>query len=543
MKRFLCLFLATALAALAANVDSKITAVTVYTDRAVITRTAPAELKAGITELVFSQLPQALDERSLQVSGSGAARATILDVSARQAFVDFAAHPRVKELEEQLRDLQKQQRGLDDTGLVLASQNAALEKMESAFFAPPAKEGSRPEVGQFAAYLTYLTEQRTRLAAESAALDAGRETLRNRINTVQRQLNELRGSGQRAYKHVVVRVAAETAGQLDLTLSYTVGGAGWTPGYDARAAGGETKVELGYFGLVRQNTGEDWQDVALTLSPARPALGGAAPKLDPWSLDIYDEARARMEAMAAQEMAFSQRKMVMAPAAALNSAGAPMRLDAYTAEAVVDTGTTSATFRIATPTSIASDNSPQKVPITTAKLDAALVYHTTPKRVATAYLTATVNNTSDFPLLAGAMNVFLDGTFVATSRLETVMPGEKFDLALGADEGIAIEHKRVQKFTEQTGLISKSTRITYEYLVTVRNNKRSPVRVAVTDQVPLSRNEKVVVRVQSPPERELKPDAEGLLKWTLDLAPGAKRELAVKFTVDHPNDVNVIGLE
>lgn len=294
---------------------------------------------------------------------------------------------------------------------------------------------------------------------------------------------------------------------------------------------------------MRQNTGEDWQDVALTLSTARPALGGAAPKLDPWSLDIYEEARGRMETMAAHEMAFSKRKMVMAPAAALSSAGAPMRLSADVAGAVVDTGTTSTTFRIATPTSIASDNSPQKVPITTTKLDAALVYHTTPKRVATAYLTATVNNTSDFPLLAGAMNVFLDGTFVATSRLETVMPGEKFDLALGADEGIAIEHKRVQKFTEQTGLISKSTRITYEYLVTVRNNKRTPARVAITDQVPLSRNEKVVVRVQSPPERELKPDVEGLLKWTLDLAPGAKRELTVKFTVDHPNDVNVIGLE
>jgi len=73
MKRLLCLFLATALAA---NIDSKITAVTVYTDRAVVTRTAPAELKAGITDLVFPQLPQALDERSLQVSGSGAARAT-----------------------------------------------------------------------------------------------------------------------------------------------------------------------------------------------------------------------------------------------------------------------------------------------------------------------------------------------------------------------------------------------------------------------------------------------------------------------------------
>ena len=65
----------------------------------------------------------------------------------------------------------------------------------------------------------------------------------------------------------------------------------------------------------------------------------------------------------------------------------------------------------------------------------------------------------------------------------------------------------------------------------------------VTDQVPVSRNEKIVVKVQAPPEKEVKPDAEGLLKWTLDLKPGEKRELTVKFTVEHPADVQVDGLE
>ena len=137
MKRLLCLFLATALAALAANVDSTITAVTVYTDRAVITRTAAADLPAGITELVFSRLPQTLDERSLQVSGQGSAPVTILDVSTRPTHVDFAANPRVQELEEQLQRLQRELRGLDDEGAGLAAQGATLERMEGAFFAPP----------------------------------------------------------------------------------------------------------------------------------------------------------------------------------------------------------------------------------------------------------------------------------------------------------------------------------------------------------------------------------------------------------------------
>ncbi|MBA4136209.1 MAG: hypothetical protein C0518_02695, partial [Opitutus sp.] len=86
-------------------------------------------------------------------------------------------------------------------------------------------------------------------------------------------------------------------------------------------------------------------------------------------------------------------------------------------------------------------------------------------------------------------------------------------------------------------------RITYEYLLTIQNNKKTAERVIVIDQLPLSRNEKVVVKQLAPDAREVKPTDEGTLKWTLDLKPGEKREITVKFTVEHPNDVNVTGLE
>ena len=217
--------------------------------------------------------------------------------------------------------------------------------------------------------------------------------------------------------------------------------------------------------------------------------------------------------------------------------------DAEMAAATIETGATSAVFKIATAASVPSDNSPQKVPITTAKLAANPEYLTVPKRQALAYLTAKVVNASEFPLLAGAMNVFLDGTFVATSRLRTVMPGEKFDLALGADEGISVKHKRVQRFAEDTGLTKSGKRVTYDYLLTIQNNKKTAARVIVSDQIPVSRNEKIVVKQISPDAKEVKPTNEGALKWTLDLKPAEKRELTLKFSVDHPNDVQVTGLE
>ena len=539
------------LAALAAPVNSAISAVTVYTDRAVVTRTATVDLPGGTTELVFANLPQALNERSLQVSGRGTAQALILDVSAKQIFVDFTPNARVKELEDLLKGLGKQVRGLDDRGNLLNAQQASLDRMETALFAPPTKDVPRPDLNQFTSSLNYLTEQKARLVTERATLDEQREELTNKINAAQNQLNELRGSGGRAFKTVTVRVAAPQAGSLDVALSYTVPGASWAPSYDARVLSADRAVALSYFGIVRQSTGEDWKNVALTLSTARPGLGGAAPALSVWSLDVFNPVLLREQAMNDRRREMSSK---MAAPAAVNmqafttnaagdAAGAAEERDAEMARATIEAGATSASFKIAVASSVPSDNSPQKVPITSATLKASPEYLTVPKHLATAYLTAKVFNTSEFPLLAGAMNVFLDGTFVTTSALRTVMVGEKFDLALGADEGISVKHKRVNKFTEDTGLTNSGKRITYEYLITVQNNKRTTERVIVADQVPLSRNEKIVVKQLAPTPGELKPTDEGSLKWTLDLKPGEKRELTVKFAIEYPNDVQVTGLD
>ncbi len=541
----------TALRLTAAPVNSTITAVTVYTDRAVITRTATVDLTSGTTELVFANLPEALNERSLQVSGKGTAQALILDVSSKQNYVDFTPNARVKELEDQLKGFAKQVRGLDDRAGILQAQGTMLDRMEAALFAPPAKDVPRPELNQFTASLNYLTEQKGKLVTERASLDEQREELQTKITTAQKQLNEVRGAGGRGYKTVTVRVSAAQAGNLEVGLSYTVPGASWSPSYDARVLSSERAVALGYFGVVRQNTGEEWKDVALTLSTARPGLGGAAPVLGVWNLDVFDPVAARGYETRRQKVEMSMAKSAPAPMAiggmstdamASNAPEQDLK-DAEMATATLEAGATSASFKIATAASVPSENSPQKIPITSAKLASNPEYLTTPKRLATAYLTAKVINTSEFPLLAGAMNVFLDGTFVATSSLRTVMSGEKFDLALGADEGISVKHKRIQKFTEDTGLTNSGKRITYEYLITIQNNKRTTEKIIVSDQVPLSLNEKVVVKLLSPDAKEVKPTDEGTLKWTLDLKPAEKRELTVKFTVEYANNVNVTGLE
>ena len=559
------------LAAAPVPVDSQITAVAVYTDRAVVTRVAKADLATGETELTFEKLPASLLDQSLQVSGRGAAEVTILDVNSRTTYVEAAADARVKGIEDQIAAEQKKLRALHDRGVTLDQQQALIGKIENAVAAPPAKDAaaSRPGFDEWQKLMTFSDEARTKLVAERQALDAQREDVQAKIAALEAQLGDLRGQAGkgRSYKTVTVRVAAAKAGPLEVTLAYTVQGASWTPSYDARLKGEERSVELSYFGTVRQNTGEDWKGVAMTLSTAKPGLGGGAPELGIWVVDVVASAD-EIELTPFEIRTREQDKGYRSKAAA---AGKPMRPDpmrgftntlaleaapalvvAQQAMAEVDSASTSASFKIAAPATILSDNATQKVAITTIALPAKLQYQATPRLQETAFLSAYVTNATDFPLLAGSVNTFLGDSFVATSALKTVMPSEKFELALGADESIGVKRRVVNRFAEDTGLTGSGRRVTYEFLVTLTNNKKTTERVVFKELLPVSRNEKIVVKLLTPAEREVGTAAspkeitreeDGKLVWRLDLKPGEKREIPLKFSVEHPADVQVTGLE
>ena len=553
------------------GVSSAISAVTVYLDRAVVTRTAALDLSPGTQEIVFANLPAALVDQSLQVSGRGSAAATILDVSAHQTYVNFTPNDRVKALEDELRGLQRQFRALDDRSATLNEQREFVKRMLAAstgqiIYPLGAATGAgggtvaRPSLDEWQKLYAYSEETFGKVATELQSIDGQREELNAQKVAREKQLNELRGAGGRGYKTVIVRLAAANAGSLELALAYTVPGASWTPAYDARLRSAERAVELTYFGIVRQNTGEDWKDIALTLSTARPSLGGGAPELPPWMVNVMRAQKDRGDVVELSPYEVSQstdRRQAFnqaAPAAPL-AFGSRLNseiMDAASAVTVVQAGVTSATFKIAAATSVPSNNSTQKVAIATAKLPASLQYQATPKLLEAAFLSAATLNSTDYPFLGGAMNTFLDEVFVAASSLRTVMPGEKFELALGADEGIAVKRRIVQRFTEDTGLTNSGKRVTYEFLVTLTNHKKTAERVVFKEPLPVSRDEKIVVKLLTPAERdvgttdktrEITREADGKLVWRLDLKPGEKREVTLKFSVEYPNELTVAGLE
>ncbi|KAF1055077.1 MAG: hypothetical protein GAK43_00506 [Stenotrophomonas maltophilia] len=520
---------------------SRISAVTVYLDRAVVTRAASLSLPAGEQEIVLDGLPDSLDDSSLQAQLTASGGATLLDVSSADQVLEAADGGRLQALDQQLREVDEQTRALEDRGTVLSNQKQWLERLQSSA-TEPGKDQPAPSLETLKGLMQLSESNLERLLSEQRKLDQQRETLEQRREALQAQRDQLAGDG-RHYKRAVLRLALQQPAQVQLQLSYSLPDANWRPAYDARLREGSDKVELTYQGVVRQRSGEDWNDVDLTLSTAQPSLGNAAPSLSPWLLDVRQPM-----------LAEASRDALVMPAPAAPAAARPLagslakiseerRREVPLAVAQVEAGMTSAAFHIPVRTTLASDGSARKVTIAQLQLPAQLRHLATPALQAGAFLEADTHNASELPLLPGTLNSYLGNRFVSRGELKAVMPGEHFDLALGGDPGLAIERTLVKRYTESAGLTGGRTRVIYEYRFDVQNHHKDEQRIAFRDHLPVSRNEQIAVALLAPSAADMTREDDGQLRWDWTLKAGEKRSTTLKFSVEYPRELDVAGLE
>ncbi|CAF3374423.1 unnamed protein product [Rotaria sp. Silwood1] len=102
-------------------------------------------------------------------------------------------------------------------------------------------------------------------------------------------------------------------------------------------------------------------------------------------------------------------------------------------------------FVIPRQSTIDSDGKPHKVTIGILDLTSTFIYTVVPKMSLHAYLKASTVNTSDKPLLAGPVSVFMDNNFVTHSSIDNVCVDDTFDLPLGIDISVKVEIQTSQE--------------------------------------------------------------------------------------------------
>lgn len=516
------------------TVDSRITHVTVFLNKAQIERVIKTRVEAGKTDLVVTGLTSQLDPQSIQVAGKG--NFVILGITHQQNYLSELNVPAsLRILKDSVEYLQKQ--------ITLEqSQKEILSKEEQMLLSNQKIGGTNQNltVAELKGMADFYRVRLSEIVTTRMKHDDRIKKINERVVKLQRQIQEQNELYTRNTSEIVISISADAASAADLQVNYIVANAGWYPQYDLRAINTKSPVQLNYKANVYQSTGEEWKNVKLKLSTANPNEGGLKPELYTWYLNFEEPLVYRkLKGRAAGVMIESA-----APAMAMDKAeeDAEEMKDVATTANYVSTIQTSlnAVFDIALPYTVASSSKPTLVDISKHDLKATYQYSVAPKLDADAFLMAQVVDWEELSLLPGEANVFFEGTFVAKTYLDPNNIKDTLAVSLGRDKRIVVKREKLKDYSSRK-TIGSNQRESFAYEISVRNTKNEAIKIVVEDQLPVSQNSQIEVTSADAGNAGYNKDT-GKLVWDLNVQPNETKKVTYKFEVRYPKGKIIPGL-
>jgi uncharacterized protein (TIGR02231 family) len=531
--------------------DAPVTSVTIYGDRATISRRITVSLTGQEREIAIENLPAGMSVDSIRASGEGSVAVKILGVRSELIFFEEPIADRLAELEAEDRQLDRQQQSWQAK---LDATNREHVYLQDLLKSATNNTRRLPPIAEIANLLDFTTSRQGECSDRLLDYQERIRLLRSQRSVLSSQIQQLKTPRARESYTIFTTIVANAAGEFTLEIEYTTFGASWRPLYDLRVDSPTKTIVLGYLAEISQNTGEDWQDIQLILSTAKPALGSLPPKLEPWYIDIERPAPPPMM-MRARTVAAT----VPSPAPQMDLAYVGESLENFSDMdtiadnlakpvaatknlATIERTNSVVTFKIDRSGNIPSDGNPRQVTILTATYPCEFNYLAIPKLVSFAYLQAkSTNPQNGSTLLPGLANIYRDNTFVGTTSIPNIAPGQELTLDLGIDESLEIERELIERQVEKK-LLGSDRRITLAYRVKINNLLPSIANLTLREQIPKSRREQIEVKLQNT-SPNIPPGEMGLLEWRLELSPNAKREVTYQFAIEYPNQSTIVGLE
>ena len=492
-----------------------------------------------IIRVVVKDFPLALDPLSLRVEGEADTKITIGAIDTRPPR---AAPPvNLPELDKRIEALKDERADLQGAiAAATARRDFAVRFADASPAGIGDKGEARPIADWRAAFAAVAEEVAT---ADSAIRDAERKQ-----RDIDRQIARL--ESDRAIKppsklEVRIDLAAAAAAKATLRVTYAVRGARWTPLYDARLDTGakdrKPALELVRRAEVTQTTGEDWSNVALSVSTVRSARGGNAPELNSLIVQYPPPPAAPMPAGAALPSTALRSMKTAAPALkALDSS--TERADEQ--QAVADVSGFQVVFRIPGRVSVGASEGAKSLRISTATIAPDLTVRSVPVIDPTAFLEASFTQREEAPLLPGRVAIYRDGVFVGRGQMTAASKEENVRLGFGADDKVKVERTVVKRNEGSAGLIVTTSKTDERSFKTVvRNGHDFPIRIAIEDQLPISENEEIQVEMlpaTTPPTATNLRDRRGVLEWAFEAKPGELKDIALAWRVRWPKDKSIV---
>jgi uncharacterized protein (TIGR02231 family) len=186
---------------------------------------------------------------------------------------------------------------------------------------------------------------------------------------------------------------------------------------------------------------------------------------------------------------------------------------------------------------VAGDGTAARVLFAHTPLPAQFHFRTSPKLAPFVYLVADAVNAAPFPIVAGTVDLYRDGSFLARHTTETVACGARFTLSFGVEERLRAKRVVLEEREHATGLISKGRQRDYAYRFYLANHLDRAVEIELTDHIPVSEMKDVTVAMEARTTAGYSIDnADGIVHWPLRLRAGEERAIDLAFRIDVPSD-------
>lgn len=523
---------------------SRISRVTLYPETALVSRQADLKLNPGRHKVVFADIIPEVDEDSLRVSFQGSAQVRLFGAQLRKEFLQEDPSEKIKDLESRIKELEDQKKKIEYDKEILNKEKQFLDSVRlfSEMQLPKDLATKTPQPQELEGLLKFLDAKWRENYAGYIDCEFKVRELVNKIDVLRRELSQISGPRQKLRRSIEVDLEVVKDGSGELALSYLVRGASWQPLYEARADFEKSEVELVSKAIVRQNTGEDWQDVEMILSTARPLAGGNMPYVSPWFIRPYQPVARNLGRAYKSVKMESQMAAFDSETAMPDAAGMPAQYSQVEEKGVA------VNYTLNNKVSVKSDGAEHKLSVFSQALAARFEYSAYPRAISSAYLGSRVVNAPDLQLLAGRANVFLGGDFTGTANIPGVGPAEEFDLYLGADENVKIKREQIERKVDETliGSIASSARRTaFKYKLTVENYKSKKITVKLFEPMPVSEDDRIKIKMGQAslePKQKDWHDRKGVWLWELELESRSKQEIVYSYTIEHPRDMQIEGL-
>lgn len=504
----------------ALEVSSKVSAVTLYPNKARETRTGKLSItQTGEQEIVFSEISRYLDGQSVQVSIPGL---NILSVTTRTNYLGKKTDQvQLKVWKDSLQNIQDKRAwqlekiAVAQGELKLFEQNLAVTGDHTEYFTKAVNDLAN----LYSANTLKIREKLLQLKKEDKKFEETIQSLQNQINTA--------GPQNQPIQEIVVKVDAQKAGLWDYQLHYLVSNVSWLPMYDIHAQQINQPLQVKMKAKIFQQTGYDWNNVQLTLSTAQPQ---SQQKMPVWKTDFVDYYITNNRAVA-----YQMEEVVVAAAYSKSAKLKEEELafeDGYIVE--VSETATAQNYQIFRTQNIASSNDAYYVEMTNVEVPAIFQYESYPKRDDAVFLMAKVAQWENYNFLNAPANVFFEGTYIGQIPLSAKVVSDTLDISLGRDELVFVERKELTNVTSKK-VIGSTKREDKTFEITVKNNKKSAVEVIVYDQIPVSRQKDIEITLNNSDKSDYNAE-NGKLTWKVSLKAGESKKIKFDYTIKYPSN-------